>query len=377
LETVCPLNKCVGCMACVNICSKAAIHIEDNIKNVNAIIDTQKCVECGLCKKVCQILNPVQLTKQISFCQGWAIDQEIRQNSSSGGYAIAIEKAFIENGGYVCSCLFQNGEFTFGITNNPEELVKFAGSKYVKSNSSTIYTPIKELLIKGNKVLFVGLPCQVSGLVNFIGAKLSERLYTIDLICHGTPSVKLLQKFLLQHGVDLNSLESISFRSKKGFYLKGDTKQFSYPGTMDTYLISFLEGAIYTDNCYECHYATLERVSDVTLGDSWGSCEDKDILHNGISLALIQTLKGKELLQQAKIDCKNVDINVAIQNNEQLRHSFIEPDYRNNLLNEITKGANFDATVKKYLPKQYMKQKVKAILLRLGLMKSRGRLSEN
>lgn len=33
----------------------------------------------------------------------------------------------------------------------------------------------------------------------------------------------------------------------------------------------FLGGLFYTENCYECKYAQLNRVSDITIGDSWGS----------------------------------------------------------------------------------------------------------
>ena len=27
----------------------------------------------------------------------------------------------------------------------------------------------------------------------------------------------------------------------------------------------------YTENCYSCRYASQSRVSDISLGDSWGS----------------------------------------------------------------------------------------------------------
>ena len=42
-------------------------------------------------------------------------------------------KYFVEDGGYVAACIFKQGEFVFEITNSVEELIDFAGSKYVKS----------------------------------------------------------------------------------------------------------------------------------------------------------------------------------------------------------------------------------------------------
>lgn len=90
--------------------------------------------------------------------------------SSSGGVALAIISSFIQNGGYVASCLFKDGEFIFELTNDLEMSKKFAGSKYVKSNPNGIYLKIKERL-KTDKVLFIGLPCQVAAVNNYIRIK--------------------------------------------------------------------------------------------------------------------------------------------------------------------------------------------------------------
>lgn len=77
-------------------------------------------------------------------------------------------KHFVDIGGYVAACMFKNGEFLFEITNKSEELAKFAGSKYVKSNPKGIYSKIVEKLKNDEKVLFIGLPCQVAALKNFV-----------------------------------------------------------------------------------------------------------------------------------------------------------------------------------------------------------------
>lgn len=38
----------------------------------------------------------------------------------------------------------------------------------------------------------------------------------------------------------------------------------------DKYTLAFLNSINYTENCYNCQYAKIERVSDLTIGDSWG-----------------------------------------------------------------------------------------------------------
>ena len=182
-------------MACVESCSKSAIQIEDTFDSYNAVINESICINCGLCHKTCPNNRPVIKHKPIEWHEGWACD-DIRRDASSGGVASAIMKSFIEHGGYVASCLFENGRFSFDVTNSVERTNRFAGSKYVKSNPLGVYKKIKLLLSDNEKVLFLGLPCQVAGLKNYLNLKNDDNLYTIDLICHGSPSPKILNLFL-------------------------------------------------------------------------------------------------------------------------------------------------------------------------------------
>ena len=82
-------------------------------------------------------------------------------------------RSFIEDGGYVASCLFKDGEFVFDITNDLNYARRFAGSKYVKSNPEGIYKKIAQKLKEGNKVMFIGLPCQVAALKNYVKIRIS------------------------------------------------------------------------------------------------------------------------------------------------------------------------------------------------------------
>ena len=209
METVCKQNQCTGCMACVESCTRNAIRIEDAIDSYNAVINREVCINCGLCHRTCPNNKPAIKHEPIEWCEGWASD-DIRENSSSGGAASAVIKTFIEHGGYVASCLFKKGCFSFEITNNMKETQKFSGSKYVKSNPLGIYKKIKLLLSQNEKVLFLGLPCQVAGLKNYLNLKNDDNLYTIDLICHGSPSPKILDLFLRENNVDIECVKAYS-----------------------------------------------------------------------------------------------------------------------------------------------------------------------
>lgn len=368
LKTVCELNKCTGCMACVEGCPQKAIEIEDGLSFYNAIIKVNKCIKCNKCYKVCQQNNPVLSKKPTEWYQGWTNNQEERKKCSSGGLATAVSTAFLSNGGVVCSCCFRNGKFGFEFAEKTDELQKFVGSKYVKSNPEGIYKSVTEKLKSGQKVLFIALPCQVAALKKFVGEKIGENLYTIDLICHGTPSPKLLDKFLNQYNFELDALQDIQFRVKAKFMVYGDYKGIITNGVSDKYSIAFLNSLTYTENCYSCQYAKISRVSDLTLGDSWGSELSIEEQKKGISLVLSMTDKGSELLQMADVHLQSVDLTKAVANNHQLEHPSDLPKGRNMFFKKLQKG-KFNRLVFQQLPKQCLRQDVKQLLLKLKIIR--------
>lgn len=366
MRTVCEKNKCAGCMACVDICPKQAVEVNDELSFYNAEIN-DKCIDCGLCHKVCPQNNTPKLIKPKVWYQGWAKDNDIRANGASGGIATSIASAFIKSGGVVYSCCFEDGQFRFHRAYNEKDLKKYAGSKYVKSNPEGVYNEIKQEL-NDKSVLFIGLPCQVAALKKSISDN-NENLFTADLICHGTPSPKLLNLFLNQYNISLDSTNEIIFRANDKRQIWCENKGLATKGVSDKFTIAYINGFIHTENCYECNYSKIERVSDITLGDSWGSELYQENSKQGVSLILCQTNKGEDLLAKANVELKEVDLDNAIANNEQLRQSPIQPVKRKSLFDAIKNGKSFNKQVRKNLPKQCIKQNIKAILIKVKLVK--------
>lgn len=367
MKTVCEFNMCAGCMVCVESCPKNAIMINDTLSAYNAVIDETKCVNCNVCHKVCPHNNKPKLVKPIKWYQGWANDINIRKNCSSGGIATAISLAFVKAGGYVYGCCFENGEFIFKKASTVDEIRKFVGSKYVKSNPFGCYKDIRNNLKRGKKVLFIGLPCQVAAIKNYIGEKLENNLYTADLICHGTPSPQLLDLFLQQYGRSLVNIKNMMFRPKAKFMVYDDHKGVITSGVSDRYTIAFLNSLSYTDNCYSCKYACMQRVSDLTLGDSWGSELSIEERGKGISLVLIQTEKGREVLEISDNHLLPVNIEIAVINNQQLSHPSKKPNRRDMFFKGLKKHS-FNSQVFRCLPKQCMRQNIKQILIKIKII---------
>lgn len=370
LDTVCEKDKCTGCMACLEVCAKDAIFINDNISSYNANIDKEMCINCGRCHTVCPNITAVSASEPIEWKQGWAKNASEREKSSSGGFAIAIAKAFIKNGGVVWSCAFMQGEFNFVMAEKIEETEKFRGSKYIKSSPAGIYQSILELLKEEKKVLFIGLPCQVAGLKNFVGERFLKDLYSVDLICHGTPSPKLLRDYLQKEfGIDLGTLEDIQFRNKTSFKIFQNRKPIVPTRVQDRYTMAFLSGLDYTQSCYSCKYAQINRISDVTIGDSWGSDMSEEEQRKGISLALCQTKKGIWLLHESEVQLEEVDKEKSIRANRQLIQPSPMPEMRKIFIKKIQKNKSFGAAVAAANRKVCIKQDIKMMMFKLNIFR--------
>lgn len=260
-------------------------------------------------------------------------------------------------------------EFRFHLTSDADYLRRAQGSKYVKSNPLGAYREVREALQGGQRVLFIGLPCQVAAMRNFVGSRLADSLYTIDLICHGSPSPKVLSRFLEETGNNLSNELILDFRKKVQYQLRyRGAETVGRTGVRDRYSIAFLSGLPYTEGCYSCRYAKGDRVSDITLGDSWGS-ELSDEVANGISLALVQTDKGRELLEMTDLELLPVDPGLAVANNEQLQRPSTKPIERNTFMDGFRNGVRVNRLVLRARPKDCAKYLVKDILLALGLLR--------
>lgn len=89
------------------------------------------------------------------------------------------------------------------------------GSKYVQSETDFTFSEVKKWLKEGRKVMYVGTPCQIEGLYNYLGNKKTDNLILVDFVCHGVPSPKVWNLYLEDIRKRYNSkIECIFFRDK-------------------------------------------------------------------------------------------------------------------------------------------------------------------
>lgn len=183
-------TSCFGCSSCAAICSSRAIElVPDDEGFLYPRLNADKCTLCGACERVCPAAkkNEFKQGQQHAFALQAKDDSVLVASASGAAFGIAgsIVK---ERGGWVCGCVFEEGwKARHVITRDGLMLSAMLGSKYVQSDMGDCYRKIRELLKKGEEVLFSGTPCQVAGLSDYLQRPF-ERLTTIDLICHGVPS---------------------------------------------------------------------------------------------------------------------------------------------------------------------------------------------
>lgn len=362
MEKICNPVDCTGCSACFNVCPKQAIDmIADSEGFERPIINQQKCIDCGLCVKTCPAndlrLNHLPMASYI----GYAKDKDILRESSSGGIfsVLCLHWAKGKNDYRIVAATLDYNEVRHIAIDNVADLDKLRQSKYVQSHIGDVFTKIREWLHKGIPVLFVGTPCQVSGLQKYLNDRDRNNLMCIDLVCHGVPSPVAFKEYIRYREAKSHSkIENLSFTNKingwinRYFFIRfsnGKTYKRLAITYDDPFMTCFFKHSILRPCCYTCKYTQIHRTGDITLCDAWGveKLHPEFNYHDGCSMVLVSSERGSELFDKIKpfLNYFEDDYNKYLQYNPQL--------YKNISLNpnrseSIKKATNFSLSFNFY-----------------------------
>lgn len=267
----------------------------------------------------------------------WANDREIRESSSSGGVFAVLAEYFLSKGGVVIGAAYnENYSVSHIAVEDMEDLWRLRLSKYVQSDTSSIWSTVKKYITDKRPVLFSGLPCQIDAL-NYLFDTLPDNLYTIDLVCHGVPSPILWQEYLASVRSKWNEqqISYVNYRYKGEFGWTQrkvaigfqDGRMYLSTRSEDPFTNLFLNHILMRNSCFECRYSDKKRVGDLTLGDFWAlkdsNIENKEL---GLSMVLCNSPKGKHLLDKAarNLFIENINIDIG-KNNSGLGKKHVKP----------------------------------------------------
>lgn len=348
-------KNCCGCSACVQRCQKQCIRLEEDVEGfLYPKVDEEACIKCGLCEKVCPILNQADKLPAQEVLAVKNPNEKERMNSSSGGVFLPLAREVINKGGVVFGAVYdEHWEVHHVYAEKIEDVYPMMGSKYLQSRIENTYKEAETFLKQGREVMFVGSPCQIAGLRTFLRNKEYPNLLAVDFLCHGVPSPGVWRRYLAEtyggydtkeksrlqatagkNTVLLSSLNAkspigdIKFRDKtesgwKKFRfvvrqksaLKADknsvlSSDIHYD---NPFMRGFLSDIYLRPSCYECKCKNGVNHSDLTIGDYWAArVTDQDFDDDkGIGLVLVNTSKGKKYFEGLNMMVRNSTLDKA------------------------------------------------------------------
>lgn len=304
-------QDCCGCTACLHSCPVHCITMQEDEEGfLYPVIDEDHCIHCHKCETVCPMQKQENRDTGSAVFVGYCRNEVIRKQSSSGGIFSVLAECVLQQNGVVFGAAFDENFEVYHIAIETEtDLPKLRGSKYVQSRLGNAYPEIKRYLEMGRKVLFTGTACQIAGLKKYLN-KPYENLYTVDVLCHGVPSPKIWRMYLAaqkkQYGT---SVEKIELRNKKYGWNNfsviidfADKQQYCVHFFEDWFMKMFLGNLDLRPSCYACPFKEFPRISDMTIGDSWGIEKVMPDLTDdkGISVILVHSQKGGRMFQEVQ-----------------------------------------------------------------------------
>lgn len=359
---------CCGCNACGDICAKNAITFKTDIEGFwYPEVNKALCIECGLCEKVCPVINVDQLKKNDlpqSVCYAAEHkNMEVIFDSTSGGLFSALADIFYKDKGYVGGAIFNEDYKSVRqfISADKKDLPKLRSSKYLQSSLEGFYRQVRELVVKGENVLVCGSPCQMAALRAYL-RKDYDNLIIADYICRGINSPKVWRKYI----------ESYEERyGSKVVWAKAKSKEYGWRNLTQKVILedgrhmyetkdqsNFTMGYLRTNaycrpSCYECKFKGYPRMADITLADFWGIERiDKSMEKNlGTSLVMINSKKGEAFFERvkARIHYITVPFDSIEEGNKMLNRPLAPPRVDRKAFFEDLDKMTFTQMAEKYI----------------------------
>ena len=361
-------TDCCGCTACEIVCPKHCISmVYDKEGFLYPHVDKIACIECGLCQKVCPIKSTPH---KRNIARAWVAqhkDKDILYSSSSGGIFSGIANHLLSQGYTIVGVVYDNSfRVVHILSQNEYEIHRMRGSKYIQSDMRGVMIVVRRKLEAGHKICFIGTPCQVAGLKNYLSNDYAD-LICIDLVCHGVASPLIWKRYIkeLETKFDAKIVE-YSFRSKhKGHHNFGTYAKFENgaeyfrddnSSEKDFMHLAYFNEVCSRPSCHACRFKSKERCSDLTMFDCWHVEDFTDLKDDdkGFSTVFVYSNKGETLFKSITKeyivrDVTNRINDIIEKDGGNVIYSMVPNNRRDQFMKDLQNGMQISELQKKYL----------------------------
>lgn len=247
--------------------------------------------------------------------------------SSSGGAFTALSNFFLQKEGVIACASYDYLDNTevFQVIENAEQRDKARGSIYVQSIIGDIYNECRQWIVQNpaKMLMFVGTGCQAAGFASYLSMQgLRDRAVIVDIICHGVSSPAIWKDYTkVIENFNGGKITRISFKDKRN----GWSHPYAYALinnqeiSIGDYCKMYYNRCILRPSCHKCPYATVERTTDITIGDFWHISDNYPELYSelGTSLLLVHSKKGLEIIRAIETDMRiqETEVEKSLQEN--------------------------------------------------------------
>lgn len=316
-------EECCGCGACADVCPVHAVHMRaDREGSAYPYVEGSACIHCGKCEKVCP-MKPHSLSRCVNqYFGAKAKAEEVRYGSSSGGIFPILAGYVLERKGVVYGAGYDSDmRVVHREAWDQEELEQIKRTKYVQSDLQGVFRRVRQCLKEKRWVLFCGTPCQTQALRLFLGED-HERLILVDLVCYGVPSSGIWEDYVTYlEKKHQGKMTAFSFRDKRvcdhghtcAYVVNG--REHAGSVYLDRFCRMYFSCLALRPSCYSCQFCTVDRGSDLTIGDFWGIERVRPDMDDGMgnSIVLLHTDRGREVWEQIRdqadwFECRKEEI---------------------------------------------------------------------
>lgn len=335
-EAICPMNAPIVQRDIVDVSidkgnyRKMELRTESAYQGINPLkADTNPCVNCYACERVCPILDGFPTTDEFNNVRSLKAGKSRTLKGQDGAAVSQILKSLLEQGEIDCAIgVVKNDRWStkIAVFTSPEDVVKAAGTKYtyqpvvatmrdihrayidsaetslisndghMRDEERSYIEPIKNVLKKYKKVALVGVPCQVHA-AHLFRENFDKIELIIGLICMESFSEEIMFSEVIPKVIGVDIRDAVKMNFHKGKFIVNTTKETKEVPIKDVAHMA-------RKGCHHCQDYT-SYYADISVG-SVGS-------DDGWSTIFVRTETGEKYLNKVKdLDYSDKPINLEM-----------------------------------------------------------------